>query len=218
MRTHTIRRAAAVAITLTLATSLAACGGDESGHDSHRGTASDVSTASNGDVFNDADIEFATHMIQHHAQAVQMVVMTQGRPLDPEVEQLAQDIRAAQVPEIETMTDWLTAWDQEIPETSMDHVNMGHSMGDMSGSMEGMEGMDDMLGAMTAEDMDALENASDADFQDMWLAMMVEHHQGAVDMAQTEQDDGANTDATTLATTIIETQQVEIDTMEGLLG
>lgn len=218
MRTRIMRGTAAAALTLALGTTLAACGGDdESGHDGHGGSASDTSTASNGDVFNDADVAFASDMIQHHAQAVQMVVMTQGRTLDPEVQQLAEDIRAAQVPEIETMTDWLTAWGEEVPETSMDHANAGHDMDDMSEGMEGMD-MGDMPGAMTAEDMDALENASDAEFQDMWLTMMIEHHKGAIEMAKTEQEDGANEDATALADTIIETQQVEIDTMEGLLA
>lgn len=223
MNTRIIRSAAAGALAFVLAGGLAACGDDNMDDHNMGGDSSmsgsepgETQTASNGDVFNDADVQFATDMIQHHAQAVQMVVMTDGRQLDPEVAQLAEEIRAAQVPEIEQMTDWLSAWDQEIPETSLDHANAGHDMSEMSGSMEGMDG--DMPGMMTAEDMDALENASDADFQDMWLEMMIEHHTGAVEMAETEQQNGANEDAKALAGTIVETQQAEISTMEGLLG
>lgn len=219
MNKRIIRGASATALALALAASLTACGDDMDDHNMSGDSSAagsepgETQTASNGDVFNDADVQFASDMIQHHAQAVQMVVLTQDRTLDPEVQQIAEDIRAAQVPEIETMTDWLTAWDQEIPETSMDHANAGHDMSDMGDSMDM-----DMPGAMTVEDMDALANADDAGFQDMWLEMMIEHHTGAIEMAEAEQENGANDDAKALAATIVETQQAEISTMEGLLG
>ena len=212
MRTRIVRGAAAAALTLTIAGGLAACGDDEA--TTAADTPSETQTASNGDIFNDADVQFATDMMQHHAQAIEMVTLTQGRSLDPEVQQIAEDIREAQVPEIETMTDWLTAWDQEIPATSMDHANAGHDMEDMGG--ESMSS--DMPGMMSADEMDSLENASDTDFQALWLEMMIEHHTGAIEMAEAEQQDGVNEDAKALAGTIVETQQAEISTMEGLLG
>jgi len=145
-----------------------------------------------------------------------MVDLTRNRPLDPEVQQLAEQIRDAQAPEIETFTDWLTDWDEEIPETMRDHANAGHDMDDMGDSMEGMDS--DMPGMMSADDMTALKDASDADFQTMWLEMMVEHHEGAVEMAQTETEDGQYKPAIDLADTIVSSQTEEIDTMKGLLG
>lgn len=205
------RTAAAIALTTALGLTLVGCGDDSDG------SPSATQTASNGDVFNDADVSFASDMIPHHAQALSMVDLTEGRPLDPEVKQLTEDIRAAQGPEIETMTDWLTAWDQEIPETMRDHVNSGHDMdGEMSEQMEGMDS--DMPGMMSGEQMDELQDASDDEFQDMWLEMMVMHHQGAIDMAQAEQEDGKFADAIALAKTIESAQQDEIETMEGMLG
>jgi uncharacterized protein (DUF305 family) len=220
MRRHTgtrssiLRRvAAAVALTTALGTTVAGCGDDSPS----AGSPSDTHTASNGDVFNDADVSFATDMIQHHAQALSMVDLTEGRPLDPEVRQLAEDIRAAQGPEIEAMSDWLTAWDHEVPETMRDHSNAGHDMGgDMSEQMEGMES--DMPGMMSAEEMDELQDAPDPEFQDMWLEMMIEHHQGAVEMAQAQQEDGTSPEAVELAETIESSQEQEIETMESLLG
>lgn len=197
-RTRTL---GAVALTLFLGAGLTACGDDTS---DVAGQAK-VSTTEH----NDADVTFASEMIQHHAQALSMVDLTMERDLDPEVQTLAEDIRAAQGPEIETMADWLTKWGEDVPETMRDHVNSGHDMGDMSDT--------NMPGMMTAEDMDALENASDAEFQDMWLEMMVEHHEGAVEMAETEQSDGQFKDAVDLAGQIIDAQQQEIDTMNGLL-
>lgn len=202
----------ATALALGIATTLAACGGDDAGDEP---TA--TRTASNGDVFNDADVTFATDMIQHHAQALSMVDLTVGRPLEPEVQRLAEDIRAAQAPEIEAMADWLTAWDEEVPPTMRDHANAGHDAhGDISEQMEGMDS--DMPGMMSAEEMDELQDASDAAFQDLWLEMMTEHHEGAVEMARTEQSDGEFADAVALAEDIEAAQTEEIAVMERLLG
>ena len=207
--THTRRPAQLLGtLTLGLALTLTACGNDES--------TNDAGTQVSETDHNDADVAFATDMIQHHAQALSMVDLTVDRTLDPEVQQLADDIREAQGPEIETMSDWLQDWDEEIPATMRDHSNAGHDMGGMGDSMDGLAS--DMPGMMSGEDFDELENASDSEFQDMWLEMMIEHHEGAVEMAETEQENGQFKDAVDLAGQIIETQNAEIDTMNDLLG
>ena len=207
-RTPSRRRHRLVALMLAagLGITLAACGGDSESTDA----ASAPQTASNGDVFNDADVAFATDMIQHHAQALVMVDMTAGRKLDPEVQELTEQIRSAQGPEIEIMTDWLTAWDKEVPETVRDHGNAGHGMADSDDSH--------MPGTMSAEDMDALQHAGRGKFQDMWLGMMIEHHEGAIEMAKEEIESGAFEDAVSMAESIATSQQQEIDRMEALLS
>ena len=202
------RALGAAALTLVLGAGLTACGDDTS---DAAGTA-EVSATEH----NDADVTFASDMITHHAQALSMVDLTLDRPQDPEIQALAEDIREAQAPEIETMADWLTKWGEKVPETMRDHANAGHDMGDMSDSMDDM-GHDDMPGMMTADDIDELENTSDAEFQDMWLEMMIEHHEGAVEMSETEQRDGRFKDAVDLAGEIIDAQEQEIATMKVLL-
>ncbi len=201
--------AAGLAVLLTLS----ACGGSDEAE-----TPQKLSETEH----NKADVTFASDMIQHHAQALSMVDLTMDRDLEPEVQELADSIRAAQSPEIETMSGWLQEWGEEVPSTMRDHVNgghEGHSDDEDSSMSDSMEGMDhDMPGMMSAEDMDALENASDAEFSDMWLKMMIEHHEGAVEMSETEQDEGRFKPAVDLAGTIIESQTAEIDTMEKLLG
>ncbi len=192
------------ALTLGLSLTLTACGSDTDG-------TSDTQTSVSTTEHNDADVAFATGMIQHHAQALDMVDMTEGRDLDPEVEALADDIRAAQAPEIETMTGWLNEWGEDVPDTASGDDMEGHDMGDM-GDDSAMSGM------MTEEDMAALEDASDAEFQDMWLEMMIEHHEGAVEMAATEEANGEYKPAVDLAKTIQESQTAEIDTMQQLLS
>ena len=69
---------------------------------------------------------------------------------------------------------------------------------------------------MSEEEMADLEAASDAEFQDMFLAMMIEHHEGAIEMAQAEQEDGQYQPAIDLAEQIETGQSAEIDTMEEL--
>jgi uncharacterized protein (DUF305 family) len=190
-------------LTLGLALTLTACGNDDE-------PADDTSAQVSETAHNDADVTFATDMIQHHAQALAMVDLTVGRTLDPEVQQLAEDIRDAQGPEIETMTDWLQDWDEEVPETIRDHSNSGHDMGDMGDS--------DMPGMMSSDDFDELKNATDSEFQTMWLEMMIEHHEGAVEMAQAEQENGQYKPAVDLAGDVVDTQTAEIEKMESLLG
>jgi uncharacterized protein (DUF305 family) len=195
-------------LALGLALTLTACGEDE--------PTNDTSTQVSETDHNEADVAFATDMIQHHAQALAMVDLTAGRPLDPEVRQLAEEIREAQGPEIETMSDWLQEWDEEVPATIRDHSNAGHDMEGMGDSMNGSDS--DMPGMMSGDDFDELENAPDADFQTKWLEMMIEHHEGAVEMAQDEQADGQYRPAVDLAGNVVDTQTAEIEQMKTLLG
>ena len=206
-----VRRTGVVAAGLVLTLGLTACGGDDTDPSSDA-----VSTASDGSEFNQADVDFATRMIPHHAQAVQMVVMAQGRELDPEVASLMEDIRDAQVPEIETMSDWLVTWGEPVPETSLDHANAGHDGDGHGGSGMDMSEMGDMPGMMDDERMDGLDLAQGGAFEEMWLEMMIEHHEGAIEMAEAEVEDGHHTDAIALAEDIIESQTAEIETMRGL--
>lgn len=213
--THRIKSAVAATLAgLALSAGLTACGDDSS--EAEAPAPSEVQTASNGDVFNGADVQFATDMIPHHAQAIEMVTLTDGRTLDPEVEQIANEIRDAQSPEVETMVDWLTAWDQEVPETSMDHANAGHDMDDMGD--DSSSDTSDMPGMMSEDEMAALADASDEEFQDLWLQMMVEHHTGAIEMAKAEKEKGEFPDAIALAESIETGQAEEIARMEALLG
>lgn len=170
---------------------VAGCGG--SGDAGAENTPADTATA------NQADITFAHEMIPHHQQAVEMAALAATRADSPEVRELAAQIEGAQDPEIETMTGWLKQWG--APSGTMDH-------GDMDGDMAGM---------MSDEDMATLEQATGAEFDRLFMEMMIKHHEGAIEMAKTALRDGQNADAATLAKDIIDAQQAEIDTMRELL-
>ena len=91
--------------------------------------------------------------------------------------------------------------------------------------MDGMDGMDhsDMgqmggMGMMSPQQMSSLRTASDAEFGDRWLELMIEHHRGAVEMSRTQIADGEDAEAVALAEDIAQTQAEEIATMQDLLA
>lgn len=182
------------------------------GMDSSTSTESSAGAESSDESaeFDNADVTFVHGMIPHHRGALAMAQMADGRAEDPRVTGLANRIEAAQEPEIETMTGWLEEWGEPLPEETDDSTgSMDHGSMDMGGT--GMEGM-------STEDMAALEAASGPEFDRMWLEMMVIHHRGAVEMAQTEIAEGSNADAVALAEEIADSQAAEIEEMETLLA
>ena len=194
-------RLAAPTIALALAVTLAACGSDDSS--SANTAATDSSSGSPATVaLNTADIEFAQGMIAHHQQAIEMaeIALDPNVGASPAVIDLATRIKGAQDPEVELMTGWLTAAGEPV---AMD-TSEGHDMS----SMEGM---------MTAEQMDAMAAMTGADFDQIWLQMMIAHHEGAVSQSQTVKANGSNADVLALADTIINAQQAEITEMQALL-
>jgi uncharacterized protein (DUF305 family) len=186
-----------VLVVATLGLLLAGCGGDDS-NDAATDTAGE--TTATGAEFNDADVEFAQQMIPHHAQAVEMAQMVPDQGVSPELIELADAVEAAQQPEIDQMTAMLERWGQDVPSTDLGE----------QGSME-MEGM------MSMEDMDALAAMTGPEFEQMWLTMMIEHHEGAIAMAETELAEGSDEDARMLAQDIVDAQRAEITQMEQML-
>ncbi|PRY65414.1 uncharacterized protein (DUF305 family) [Glaciihabitans tibetensis] len=152
-------------------------------------------TADQLSPFNDSDVAFAMGMVEHHEQAIVMADAVLDKDnIDPRVTELAQNITDAQGPEIDLMNDWIASWDVEKDDMS----DMDHGM------------------AMTDDDMTALEEATGADASELFLTQMTEHHNGAIEMAQTELDAGENPDALALAQQIIDAQTAEIATMKAL--
>lgn len=178
-------------------------------------TSATTSATDEAAAHNDADVMFAQMMLPHHSQAIEMSDMLLAKQDIPaDVTALAEQIKAAQGPEIEQLESWLGQGGEptEMPETGHDMPGMDEGM---DGGMEGMEGME---GMMSEEDMQALSDAQAADAARLFLEQMIAHHEGAVDMAQTEIEDGQFPDAVEMARTIVDTQQQEIETMRELLS
>ncbi|MET3161824.1 UNVERIFIED_ORG: uncharacterized protein (DUF305 family) [Arthrobacter sp. UYEF10] len=146
---------------------------------------------------NAADTMFAQGMIPHHEQAVEMSeMMLQKKDIPASVTDLATRIKAAQAPEIETMTGWLKSWNESAT------MGAGHTM-------DGMMGDDDMKGLEAAQGTEAAK---------LFLKQMITHHEGAVMMAKTETSQGRNVDAIKLSKNIVTAQEAEIKEMQDLLA
>lgn len=196
-----IRTAATAALTLAVALTLAGCAGT-TGSGSMPGMDhgnSSATSAPDAD-FNDADVMFAQMMIPHHEQAVEMsdMILTKDG-IDEGVITLAEDIKSAQQPEIDQLQAWLDAWGADSDTGSMGDMDHGDGM-------------------MSEDDMAALDSATGAEASRLFLEQMTMHHEGAIDMAQDEVDNGQNPDAIAMAQTIIDTQTAEIATMQELLA
>jgi uncharacterized protein (DUF305 family) len=203
MNIHLNRLSRLLVGTAVAAVVVAGCGSGPGTSSGSSSSAPSSATAAQGE-HNDADVTFVQGMIPHHRQAVEMAGLAAGRSQRPQVLDLASRIGAGQGPEIATMIGWLQEWGAEVPAED---------------SMGGMGGMDQGGGPMmTPEQMGRLGQASGAMFDRMFLEMMTEHHGGAIEMARTELDQGADPRATQLAQTIIDTQRAEITEMEALLA
>lgn len=161
-------------------------------------------SAASSDSHNESDVEFVQGMIPHHEQAVQMADMVVGSmvvagEVSAELAALADQVRAAQQPEIDLMLSWLAGWGLERD------PHAGHMMG----SEHGMMSEDDMAG---------LGAANGAEFERMWLGMMIKHHEGAVAMAKDVLAAGSDPRVAALAEAVMEAQTAEITLMRQMLA
>jgi uncharacterized protein (DUF305 family) len=199
-----MRRLMGGAIAVGALALLTACGGSDGGttatHDMSTmpssAPAAMPATSRPAADFNDADVMFAQMMIPHHQQAVEMAELADSRASDQEVKDLAAKIKAAQDPEIQTMQGWLETWGKPMPSGGMNHG---------------------MPGIMSEQDMNKLEAAKGAAFDKQFVRLMTAHHKGAIEMARTEQSQGANPQAKELAKTIESAQQAEVTQMQKIL-
>ncbi|GLV92305.1 lipoprotein [Streptomyces lavendulae subsp. lavendulae] len=199
------RRAALAATAVAAGLVLAACGGDNTTNTAGSAPATATAPApSEADRHNEADVAFAQGMIPHHRQAILMSDMVAAHGASPDVKALAEKIKKAQAPEIETMTGWLKAWGEKVP-TGVGMDGMDH--GDESG----------MPGMMDDQDMDRLGKARGNVFDTMFLTMMIDHHEGDIAMANTEKQQGVYGPAKALADDIITSQTAEITQMRSML-
>ncbi|SFB01379.1 Uncharacterized conserved protein, DUF305 family [Amycolatopsis marina] len=171
---------------LAIAALLSGCGGD----------AASV-------THNEADVQFARHMVPHHEQAMEMAGLVPERTDNEAVRKLASRIEQAQGPEIDQLETWLAKWGAPGAETG------GH--GEHSGK-PGMAGM------MSDAEMSALSAAEGAKFDSAWLDLMIKHHEGAVEMARTEIADGTDPETVAMAQRIVDAQLAEIAEMRELLN
>jgi uncharacterized protein (DUF305 family) len=159
-----------------------------------------------------ADITFMQGMIMHHSQAVEMTALLKTRSHNSEVQALGQRINISQGDEIRFMHHWLEA--HNIPVDPMGGMNMDDGMDMNSLDYAPMPGM------LTRRQMIALEKSTGPEFDHLFLTGMVKHHTGALTMVTDLTNvPGTNQDADLFdfVSDVVNTQQAEIDIMNGLL-
>jgi uncharacterized protein (DUF305 family) len=145
-------------------------------------------------ALSQSEINFLTMMIPHHEQAVTMSELALTNTTNPEVRALATAIRDAQGPEIVQMQKWL---------------------GDKGGVEAHSHGME-MGGMLSAEELETLASLKGEAFDQYFLASMIAHHEGALDMVEMI-NDSTNSEVKTLAANIVKSQSAEIEAMKALL-
>ncbi len=154
-----------------------------------------------GASYTEADVHFMQGMIAHHAQAIHMSKMAPSRDANPRLARFAQKIDQSQEAEIALMQDWLLAHDQFAPDTS---------------SWRTMH----MPGMLTADELQKLSSSKGAQFDRLFLELMIKHHEGAIamvkDLFRTPRS-GQEVNINVFANEVEQVQLVEIELMRTML-
>jgi uncharacterized protein (DUF305 family) len=153
-------------------------------------------------IYTVADVEFMQGMIAHHAQAIYMSRMAEAHHASPRLVKLAQKIDQSQVAEIAIMQDWLRRNGQAVPDTS---------------SWRTMH----MAGMLTDEQLKELDAAKGAEFDRAYLEMMIQHHEGALQMVEDLFNTslaGQDVDVNVFANDVVTVQTAEIGVMQRMLS
>lgn len=145
---------------------------------------------------NSADVSYARMMITHHTQALEMTELAPDRAESTKVTKLAERIAAAQKPEIAAMQGWLKT-----------QGKAGHGDGHDHGAMPGMA---------TEAQLEKLRAAHGRAFDQLFLTLMITHHEGAITMATDVKGQGNNIRVEEMADEVIAQQTSEITRMRDM--
>ena len=127
------------------------------------------------------DIGFAQHMALHHDQAVAMSQLVRGRAA-PGINQLADAMASTQTQEIGQMKGWLALWQQPPVPTDRAMAWMVPKPQSRSYDPAYAEACRTAPGGMpglaSTDELDSLRQASGAALDQLYLALMVRHHDG----------------------------------------
>jgi len=162
--------------------------------------------------YTEADVYFMSGMIHHHAQALVMAGWAPSHGASPQVRTLCARIINSQQDEIATMQRWLSDRQLPVPAATATGMTM---------KMDGMEHQMLMPGMLTEDQMHQLDQARGAEFDRLFLVLMIQHHRGAITMVdQLFGSYGAGQDETVFkfASDVNVDQSTEIVRMEQMLA
>ena len=125
-----------------------------------------------------ADVAFARQSIVKHAETLLLVDEAARRGVSPEVSAAVEEIRAERTADVEALTDLLDEWGEPVPATARDHAHSGHGQPEVLAELHDERG---------------------AEFEEAWLDLMADQHDDALDLAETEVEEGRDAAAVRLA-------------------
>lgn len=150
-----------------------------------------------------ASVHYVHMMIPHHQQALAMTALAPRRADSPQVRGLAERIGGAQRAEIGMMQGWLERHGhQRVPEAAASEMSDHHRS---------------TMGMATRAQMRQLKAVTGAEFDRLFLTLMITHHQGAVDMAVDVLAESEDPLVRSMAKDVVATQRDEIATMKRML-
>jgi uncharacterized protein (DUF305 family) len=149
------------------------------------------------DTPNSADVSYVRMMIVHHAQALELTELAPQRAESAKLKALAERISAAQGPEISAMRAWLK-----------EHGQSEKSDGHTHATMPGMA---------TEAQVKKLRAEKGKAFDDLFLTLMITHHEGAITMATDVKGQGNNVRVEEMADDVVAQQTSEINRMRDML-
>jgi uncharacterized protein (DUF305 family) len=209
-----VNAAAALALVVAVPGATASCRAVSSGapivHPGAPGEASRTITAAkavdlSGVQYTPADIRFMQGMIGHHAQAIEMTALLPARSHRDDMRLLARRIELSQADEINLMRGWLQRRGQQVPSEHAHHA----------------PGATLMPGMLSSQEMDRLAAASGAEFDRLFLAGMIKHHDGALTMVSdlfASPGAGQEPEIFSFASDVDADQRIEIDRMSAMLA
>ena len=159
--------------------------------------------------YTTADVRFMSGMIYHHAQAVLIAGWAPSHGAGASVRTLCERIVASQTDEIALLSRWLATRHKDVPRPDPEHM-----------MMPGMDSTHMMPGMLSAEQLAQLDRARGPDFDQLFLRLMMQHHQGAIEMVNQLFAAGAGEEEPVykMASSVFADQTTEIERMQRMLA
>ena len=140
----------------------------------------------------DVDRQFVADMIPHHHLGMELIDQATRRVDDTRVRRLVFEMSTYHQSELDQLHEWAREWNV-VP-------------------------VDDFPGRIETDQLSDLAALSGVDYDRRWLELMIEHHEGAIEIAEHQMDAGSYDDAIGMAQSVREVQTKDIEEMSSLLG
>ena len=155
-----------------------------------------------------ADVDYASHLISHHAQTLQLLDLALGRAeVSNEAGGLADQIRARSWDEVDTARGWLKHRGEDIPRTALEHTHSDEA-----------EHYDTSIpGMLTQQQIRSVQNSRPRRFQRSWLEALIKHEEGGAELAAEAANSAQNAELAVFAERDAAAHRKQIDRLKRIL-